>query len=92
VYVHLVAFSTLWLEIPDAIAYHVGTRTVWARDEQERRPKPSQFDIQQNVYPTGIKNLPAPKRRCLRATSREHEIRVGSYSTISWGYRLPQNP
>jgi hypothetical protein len=49
VYVHLVAFSTLWLEIPDAFAYHVGTRTVWARDEQERMPRPSQFDIQERL-------------------------------------------
>jgi hypothetical protein len=88
----LVAFSTLWLEIPDAIAYHVDTRKVWARDERELTPKPFQFDLQENVCPTGIKILPAPKRRCLRATSREHEIRVESYSTISWGYRLPQNP
>jgi hypothetical protein len=55
VFILLVAFSTLWLEIPDAIAYHIVTWTVRAMDEWELKPKPSNSTLKKTFFRQGSK-------------------------------------
>jgi hypothetical protein len=76
VFILLVAFSTLWLEIPDAIAYHIVTRTVRAMDEWELKPKPSQFDIQENVFRQGSKFYQRQSVNVCALPTAKQEIRV----------------
>jgi hypothetical protein len=76
------------LEIPDAIAYYVDNADGLAKEWVATHAKPSRFDIQQDVYPTGIKILPAPKRRRLRATNGKTGNPRGESTKISWACRL----